>query len=1073
MISGTSSGISPEYPKPLTQIIHQFAFDISKFANTNDVCPNLLEERLLSTEEVEKVLKKLKTDSEEECISYILHEILLKKVTIDTSKDDEYGKKFVQALKKSSPPHKIVARYIQGKAHIPALTDEEKKFREVLLDNLTKLRDPLTSDTSDVMAELLKHIGESEEQRLLKKVDDSYLFLILTLLRTPGSFKTDLLNCLRRNNYGHIAHLLEEQSSRPIIDDDDVQSFCDGFDSLEEDAGNQSGYAEEHLSSTLPKTLSNLETGEKQSYGSHHLDDVDSLSVRFLVYLGEETDNERQLTSTRSLNDAMPLGELNPHALRPIPVDNHDESRCGLKSFPARNDQIRSRLDFSEFDGGDTDTISHISAYKATSPPSQRKLRLYQKELAEPALQGWNTVILAPTGSGKTLVAGEIIQKHFNTSRREPKVAFVVEKKTLADQQETALNSFLNSNIDGKNQFLCVGKVTGDTEVPNLGLMIESYDVLVTTAGVLCSDHRAVEHQDVSVTKFSLMIFDECHHCQGSHPFNRLMRMYRQEKKELQDTGSSLACLPQVIGLTATLGAGKGSKSTQKAVEHALTILANLNADHIQTVRRFTESLSQFVEIPKEMNPVYVERRTEDPVADTITYLMTKIEQEMQRLPGCNLLPKIPPVRPKDRKEYEQWAITARDKHCPENVEDGPYRRALMVCLEPLVVYYKALCINRDARSKDACKYLREELGKLWEDKDNFIDQQWKFEKSFFTHIKEMERNARNSLYKNPLLSALEPLLLDEFKAKPDSRALLFMDKIVGTHYMKQWIEESPKLNRFLKPCCMTSETTESQREAITEKFQRNEYNILVVTSVVEEGYNIPVCNLVYRLNYVPSDCGRIQQKGRIRAHGGKSFFVCYGNLKQNEMMAQMMEKLMKEAVDQINIMDKEAFRKRLQKYQELDERLCYEETRKRRLREETRDHKEYLLCCKKCGEEACLSSDLKRYNKSQHYVSSQEFCNDKIDIKPHPKPKKIDNMYKVGKIYCASCGSDWGILAKLAETRIPVVKVDCFVLYEFNPDRSKSRGKVYKKWIDVPFSIEDVENVNESLYYDIDFDSW
>ncbi|KAJ8047586.1 putative ATP-dependent RNA helicase DDX58 [Holothuria leucospilota] len=1027
IISDTSSGISPECLKPLSQIIHQFAFDIAKFVNTNDVCPNLWQEHLLNREEVEKVLKKLKTDSEEECMNYILHEILLKKVTIDKSKDDEYGKKFVQALRKSSPAHKIVARYIQGKAHIPALTDEEKKFREVLVDNLTKLRDPLTSDTSDVMAELWKHIGESEEQRLSKKLDDSYLFLILTLLRTPGSFKKDLLNFLEQNNYRHIAELLDAQSSGTIIDDDDVRSFCDGFDSLEEDVGDQSGYAEEQLNSALPKTLSKLEIE----------------------------------------------GELNSHAYRPIPVDNHDESRGGLKSFPARNDQIRSRLDFAEFDGGDTDTISHISAYKATSPPSQRKLRLYQKELAEPALQGWNTVILAPTGSGKTLVAGEIIQKHFKTSRREPKVAFVVEKKTLADQQETALNTFLNSNIDRKNQFLRVGKVTGDTEVPNLGLMIDSYDVLVTTAGVLCSDHRAVEHQDVSVTKFSLMIFDECHHCQGSHPFNRLMRMYRQEKKELQDTGSSLACLPQVIGLTATLGAGKGSKSTQKAVEHALTILANLNADHIQTVRRFTESLSQFVEIPKEMNPVYVERRTEDPVADTITYLMTKIEQEMQRLPGCNLLPKIPPVRPKDRKEYEQWAITARDKHCPENVEDGPYRRALMVCLEPLVVYYKALCINRDARSKDACKYLREELGKLWEDKDNFIDQQWKFEKSFFTHIKEMERNARNSLYKNPLLSALEPLLLDEFKAKPDSRALLFMDKIVGTHYMKQWIEESPKLNRFLKPCCMTSETTESQREAITEKFQRNEYNILVVTSVVEEGYNIPVCNLVYRLNYVPSDCGRIQQKGRIRAHGGKSFFVCYGNLKQNEMMAQMMEKLMKEAVDQINIMDKEAFRKRLQKYQELDERLCYEETRKRRLREETRDHKEYLLCCKKCGEEACLSSDLKRYNKSQHYVSSQEFCNDKIDIKPHPKPKKIDNMYKVGKIYCASCGSDWGILAKLAETRIPVVKVDCFVLYEFNPDRSKSRGKVYKKWIDVPFSIEDVENVNESLYYDIDFDSW
>ena len=65
---------------------------------------------------------------------------------------------------------------------------------------------------------------------------------------------------------------------------------------------------------------------------------------------------------------------------------------------------------------------------------------------------------------------------------------------------------------------------------------------MVVTAQVLLD---ALVRKDIdSITKFSLMIFDECHHTHANHPFNQIMSMYVDLK--LSDETDKSA-LPQVI----------------------------------------------------------------------------------------------------------------------------------------------------------------------------------------------------------------------------------------------------------------------------------------------------------------------------------------------------------------------------------------------------------------------------------------------------------------------------------------------------------------------------------------------
>ncbi|KAL5016986.1 hypothetical protein ScPMuIL_006575 [Solemya velum] len=297
---------------------------------------------------------------------------------------------------------------------------------------------------------------------------------------------------------------------------------------------------------------------------------------------------------------------------------------------------------------------------------SSLKMRDYQLELAEPALNGTNTIICAGTGSGKTRVAVYVMRKHieqFAKQGKQAKVVFFARTVPLVAQQYRAIRSSLAE---------CkVLSLTGEDERSlYLHKLLENYDIIVLTPQVLVNHLK--EGTVHSLSLFSMLIFDECHHTQKGEPYNSIMKRYLKLKYNGQPSP-----LPQILGLTASIGVGKAT-TEEAAMDNILRVCANMDVPRISTVEKNLGEYTKFVHVPEE-SKVVLEERQDDPVKNVLESDMKQIEDELRNSDvvydkECQtLLYKIP--RDRSSQDYYSWTLTLT-KRVKLNIDDGDIHRS-------------------------------------------------------------------------------------------------------------------------------------------------------------------------------------------------------------------------------------------------------------------------------------------------------------------------------------------------------------------------------------------------------------
>ncbi|XP_068606007.1 ATP-dependent RNA helicase DHX58 [Brachionichthys hirsutus] len=653
----------------------------------------------------------------------------------------------------------------------------------------------------------------------------------------------------------------------------------------------------------------------------------------------------------------------------------------------------------------------------------------YQEEVVQRALLGENVIIWLPTGSGKTRAAVYVAKRHLETTPNA-KVMVLVNRVHLVEQHYS--NEF-KPHLGGRYKLVAV---TSDSEVKDFfGNVVQDSDLVVCTAQIL---HNAMtdkeEGKHVELSDITLLIIDECHHTKKDSVYNKVMGSYVEQK--LKGEGP----LPQILGLTASPGVG-GAKILENAVNYVLQICANLDSAIVSTKNHVLE-LKEKVPIPIKTFDI-VDKRPKDPFGDHLRKTMQQIHEYMSPPPYFRL-------RECGTQEYESDVVVLELRGVREN------NRVLSQCALHLREYNDALLINDTLRMMDACRSLEEfydtKFTSAIDTTDSFL------KRTFQENRVELRKLAGDSRYENPKMSKLESVLLNQFGPNVQSRGILFCKTRKGTHYLNDWVSTNEALQEAgVVASAITGSgngMTQNEQKHTIRNFRSGALNLLISTSVAEEGLDIPECNLVVRYGLLTNEIAQQQAIGRARMRDSQYSVVgqAAGQELRREITNENLEELTGKAVAVVQDMSLGAFRAKialLQKESVQSRRAAEYLNRQERTRNSPGGTQ---LLCRNCSEPVASGHDIKVIDNT-HYVNVNP------DFKKRYKVggqvdfgKKFDDWEPGRKVLCnnGQCNKQWGYeMNYKGVALLPNLAIKNFAL-----ETPNGRTSV-KKWKGVPFPVD------------------
>ena len=455
--------------------------------------------------------------------------------------------------------------------------------------------------------------------------------------------------------------------------------------------------------------------------------------------------------------------------------------------------------------------------------------RLYQSNIMNTAIQA-NTLICLPTGRGKTKV-GLMLAIHRLNNFPNSKVIFLTPTKPLATQIATEFKAC--SSLEKVEVF------TGQIKPEKREEMFKASDVIVSTPQGMSND---IINRKIDLRNVSLIVFDECHRSVGDYDYVWIAKQYNK-----------VANYPRIIGLSASPGSD---------LEKITEVCNNLFIEDIEVRTDNDEDLKPYVQ---ETKVRYDLVELPEDFKESLNYLNVCLKERLTILKEFELVQSITSVSKtmllKMQKEL-QFRISRGEK------EPEVWKMISIVAEAMKVQHVLELLETQGVHSAEEYfkKIFKEaEAGKVKANKNLAVDVN--FKSAFFKVSAMVEKGIQH-----PKLIKLKEIVKDEIKIS--DKILIFTNYRDSASRLKEELGKIEGVSAEL----FIGQTKKkgiglSQKEQIAtlERFKQGEFNVLIGTSVGEEGIDIPSVNLIVFYEPVPSAIRTVQRRGRTgRLEDGK-----------------------------------------------------------------------------------------------------------------------------------------------------------------------------------------------------------